>query len=191
MPDSFEWLAKAAGADVCTFFAKRGGPLQIENLEHWPRVTRTLVLAGMVALLSAMPTAQAADIVRLPVPNQTIYPGQTIRPDMLGWRRLRATRNQLAGLATKTTHLVDRVAKHTLIAGRAVHVSSLRAPFAVNKGQVTTIFFRGDGIEIQGRGVALKDAAAGEFVQVRNVETGRLVSGVAGRDGRVRVGGGQ
>lgn len=68
-----------------------------------------------------------------------------------------------------------------------VHARHLRAPYLVNKGQKVTILARSGQIEIRARGQAMANASQGQNVTVRNMESGRVVDGVAVSRGTVQV----
>lgn len=138
-------------------------------------------------LLSERAAAQQTG-VRVPVPRQTIYPGQRIHADMIAWRIWRGRRN-LSGLVTEEDVLIGKVARSTLLPNRAIYIAALREPHAVDKGQMVGLFFKLNGIEIYGKGIAQQSGAVGAYVQVQNVDSGRLISGTVQRDGSVRVGG--
>ena len=149
-----------------------------------------------VALLAAQFVAAYAERVgiaqrkglRIPVPRQTIYPGQRIHPAMLAWRRWRG-RGDLSGVATVNRDLLGKVARSTLLPNRIIYIATLREPFAVNKGQMVSLFLKYGGIEIYSKGIAQQSGAVGTFVEVQNVDSGRTISGTVQGDGSIRVGG--
>lgn len=128
--------------------------------------------------------------LRVPVPRQTIYPGQRIQPSMLSWRIWRGKGN-LSGIAQGRHELVGKVARSTLLPNRLVYIAALREPFLVDKGQVVGLYFKLGGIEIRSKGIAQQAGAVGAFVRVQNIDSGRLISGIVQTDGSVRVGSSQ
>ncbi len=74
---------------------------------------------------------------------------------------------------------------------RSVRPGSSGGPVLNDKGQIVGLYFKFSGIEIHGKGIAQQAGAAGAFVQVQNIDSGRMVAGVVQRDGSVRVGGGR
>lgn len=138
-------------------------------------------------VLTERSAAQQAN-VRVPVPRQTIYPGQLIQAGMIAWRIWRGRRN-LSGLVTAEDALIGKVARSTLLPNRAIYIAALRDPHAVDKGQMVGLFFKLNGIEIYGKGIVQQSGAVGTYVQVQNVDSGRVISGTVQRDGSVRVGG--
>jgi flagella basal body P-ring formation protein FlgA len=126
-------------------------------------------------------------LIRVPVPAVTVYPGQVITADMLRFRRYR--REEVDGrYITDADALLGRMAARTLVRNRPVPPSSVTAPWVVRRGKAVRLVFRAAGLEITALGTALDNAAAGEIVAVRNVDSGRVVYGVAGENGTVRVG---
>ncbi len=170
-----------------------------------------LVAAGLVILFHSMPAAGAdrfagltvLDLVRemertrpravrraraveVPVPALTIYPGQVITADMLRMRRYHP--DDVDGrYVTDSRALIGRMAARTLVRNRPVPPSAVTAPWVVRRGKAVRLIFRAGGLEITALGTALDNAAAGETVAVRNVDSGRVVYGIAQADGTVRI----
>ena len=148
-------------------------------------------LLGVFVIGVAIDTAAAQRAgIRVPVLRQTLYPGQRIQPGMLAWRIWRGSAN-LSGVARASHDLVGKVARSTLLPNRLIYQAALREPHLVDKGQIVGLFFKFSGIEIHGKGIAQQAGAVGAFVQVQNIDSGRMVAGTVQRDGSVRVGGGQ
>lgn len=156
------------------------------------RLSRRMCIVPLVAWLVFALSCVAAQAqrsgLRVPVPRLTIYPGQRIQPGMLAWRVWRG-KGRLNGIAQHSEELVGKVARSTLLPNRLIYVAALREPFLVDKGQVVGLYFKLGGIEIRSKGIAQQAGAAGAFVRVQNIDSGRLISGVVQRDGSVRVGG--
>lgn len=73
-----------------------------------------------------------------------------------------------------------------LAAGQPLRADWLRAPVAVQQGQIVKLFARGSGFAISHDGRALATAQSGQTVQVRT-GGGQVVSGVARPGGLVEV----
>jgi flagella basal body P-ring formation protein FlgA len=160
---------------------------------HW---SSQLGLIGLMFALmqfslvfySGSTLAQEVAVVRVPVPRQIIYPGQSIEPSMIAWRIWRG-RGALKGVARQLDDLVGKIARNTLLPSRIIFTAALREPFIVDKGQVVGLFFKLGGIEIHSKGIAHQAGVVGEMVRVQNVDSGRVISGTIQSDGSVRVGG--
>ena len=70
--------------------------------------------------------------------------------------------------------------------GQPLRADWLRAPVAVQQGQMVKLFARGNGFSIGHDGRALANAQSGQMVQVRTGR-GQVVSGVARPGGQVEV----
>lgn len=157
-------------------------------------ISRRIGIVSLVAALLVGPVVDTAVAqragVRVPVLRQTLYPGQRIQPGMLAWRVWRGSAN-LSGVARASDDLVGKVARSTLLPNRLVFTAALREPHVVDKGQIVGLYFKFSGIEIHGKGIAQQAGVVGAFVQVRNIDSGRMIAGTVQRDGSVRVGGDQ
>ncbi len=74
----------------------------------------------------------------------------------------------------------------TIGAGQPLRADWLRAPVAVQQGQIVKLFARGKGFSVSHDGRALASAQAGQTVQIRT-GSGQVVSGVARSGGQVEV----
>ncbi len=163
---------------------------------HQGRILRgaciSFLIAGLCAGLIGEPGRAYAEeaVLRVVVPRQTIYPGQSIRPEMLSSRIWRG-RGGLEGIARHPRDLIGKVSRSTLLPNRIIFTAALRKPHTVVKGQIVRLFFKLDGIEIHSKGIARQAGAVGAFVRVQNLDSGRLISGMVQSNGSIQVGGHQ
>lgn len=150
-----------------------------------------LALCGSAMLtLGAGAYAQSSGVTTVPVPRVTIYPGQVVRAAQLEWRRWRASDPRLETAARKVSEVVGRVAGRTLVARYPIDTAQLQTPSAVTVGQIVPIVFKAGGITIHSKAVALQMGAVGAIIQVRNLDSSRVITGRVSEDGVVHVGGG-
>jgi flagella basal body P-ring formation protein FlgA len=86
--------------------------------------------------------------------------------------------------------VVGKMARRTLLPGRAIMPIALNNPRAVINGADVRLVYIDGGLTIVTSASALQDGAVGETIRVRNVDSGLTVSGVIQPDGSVRVSGG-
>jgi flagella basal body P-ring formation protein FlgA len=135
-----------------------------------------------------MPGA-AEDIRLAPTPTATIYPGDPITSSSVSMRRFYARTLRRAQAVERMEDAVGKVARRTLAPGRPIPASALVAPSAVSRGVPAPMVYRHGGLTITGRGTPLRSAAVGEMVEVRNVESGTVVTGRVTAGGVIEVGG--
>jgi flagella basal body P-ring formation protein FlgA len=97
----------------------------------------------------------------------------------------------LPGLASpyvsKVADLAGRLTRRPLAEGTAVTAESLQAALLIHRGQTVTLAVQGGGLEVRAPGLALADASAHQRVRVQNLNSLKIVEGVADIDGVVRV----
>ena len=154
------------------------------------RISRYIPVFGVIAVLvqavtgSAPVAAQEAH--RLPVPAFTIYPGQIVQDDMLVDAQISGLLP--AGVIDTRAQLLGRVARRTLLSGQPVtKVAVGDARLIVNGARVPVIYQEG-ALTILTYATALQSGSAGETVSLRNLDSGRTISGVVQADGTVLVG---
>lgn len=152
------------------------------------------LLANLLAawLMGPAPTA-AAETRGLPVPSQVIYPGDRITDAVLtdSQEAANAPPNLgSSGAIWDRADLVGKVARRTLLPGRPIPAIAVEEPRAVSVGGPASLVYEQGGISIVTTGQALQNGYVGQMVQVRNLDSGLVVTGVVQADGAVRVSGG-
>jgi len=144
---------------------------------------RAAIAAACV--LCAMPMAQAGQGTAV-VPQRTIYPGEEIVADLV--RVVEVTNPNLrGGYAAITSEVLGMVTTRTLLPGRTIPVAALREAWIVVRGKTVPMIFSGGGLTITAVGTPLENAAVGDFIRVRNIETGVIVSGTVMDNGTIQV----
>jgi flagellar basal body P-ring formation protein FlgA len=116
------------------------------------------------------------------VPNEVVYPGQEI--DIALMREVEVTNPNIRADYISS---MAAVARRTLLPGRVIPTSAVRASYAVERGQPVKLVYSSGGLVITASGSPLKSAAIGDFIQVRNLESGSTVSGTVMANGTVQV----
>ena len=141
----------------------------------------------LAPLLAAALAAPAAAAERRPVPAVTIYPGDVIREEQLADADF-PDAVASAAFASNRTMLVGKVARRTLLPGKAIPANAVGEPRLITVGARVKVIYEDAGLNITAYGAALQAGVAGDFVSVRNVESGVTVSGTLAPDGSVHVG---
>ena len=152
------------------------------------RIARAAML--LVSLLAATVSAVAADgNERLPIAVVTIYPGQTITDDMLAEREYPPGTVERYPIFADRANLVGKVAKRTLIAGKLIASNAVSEADLIARGTIVQATYRTAEVEISAPVLALQAGSLNAPIQVRNVDTGKVITGIVQADGTVRVGG--
>lgn len=113
------------------------------------------------------------------------------RGESIGAADVNVQTRTLAGLASpyfsKISELEGRVTRRPLAEGTAVTAEAMNAALLIHRGQSVTLTWAMSGIEVRAPGVAMADAAASQRVRVQNLNSLKIVEGVADIDGVVRV----
>ena len=147
-------------------------------------VLRSMALA--LALCAGAAQATANEVVL--IPSRVIYPGETIALAALKEVTLAPGRHKPAAVATTAPELTGKVAKRTLLPGRYIPENALREAWLVEQGASVQVYFVAGPLTISASAVTLEAGAAGDRVKVRNVDSGKVLSGTVMADGTIRVG---
>lgn len=119
--------------------------------------------------------AEGTTVRFLPVPADTIMPGELITVDRLTERQFRTTPRSVAGIAKRPVEVVGREARRRLLAGSPIQLAGLSAPLAVKRGAMAPAIYREDDFSISTQVVALSDGVEGDVIDARAVETGAVI----------------
>ncbi|WP_414650491.1 flagellar basal body P-ring formation chaperone FlgA [Ensifer sp.] len=163
-------------------------PSKDTRLSKAGRAHEALKLAAGVVLAAAFlsPSAGYAERLTAVIPTQTIYPGEAI--DASRVEVVDVTNPDLAdGYVKSLGEIEGKVTKRTLLPGRVILASALREQYAVERGSTVRLVFSSGGLTISAVGSPLQDAAVGELIRARNVDSGVIVSGTVMADGTIHV----
>lgn len=147
----------------------------------------SLFVAGLLLLVSSL-TQAYADRVGFIVPTRTVYAGQPVSEVGLSERMFFIKADAVPLYVTDISQALNKVAKRTLTAGRPISLSALADPVLIERGQSTRLVFTAGDLVITATGVSLQPGSAGDFIKIRNIDSGRVVTGTVLGDGSVRVG---
>lgn len=155
-----------------------------------PAFAKALKGTAMGAVLSlslpAAVPALAENFGYAVVPTQIIYPGEEIDPKRVEMVEV-TNRNLIAGYAREISEVQGLVTTRTLLPGRTIMVSALRQPFTVKRGDKIFLVYDNGGLRITASGTPLADGVIGELIQVRNTDSGIILSGTVMPDRSVLV----
>ena len=142
-------------------------------------------LGTVLAAGAACGTAIAAE--RRPVPALTIYPGDVIHENMLTDGDF-PDAVASGSYASNRSMLLGKVARRTLLPGQAIPTNAVGEPKLVAIGSRIRLVFEEDGLVVTTYASALQAGAAGDFISVRNMESGVVIGGTIAADGSVHIG---
>ena len=152
-------------------------------------IARSVLNAAVAAIAAACAFPAAAQEALAPTPRMVIYPGDVIRDDMLA-DLAEPAREGPGPFVEQRSLIVGKVARLTLLPGRAIPFSGVSNRKLVANGAEVKLIYAEGGLLIMTTGAALQDGAIGDIVRVRNSDSGVTVSGAVQPDGSVRVSGG-
>ena len=91
------------------------------------------------------------------------------------------------GYFTKNTNVIGKILKRSMSVGQVFSAKNIKSPLLVRRGDEVVISASVDGLQVRVKGNALKDAALGERVPVRNKQSKRIIQGTAIELGVVSV----
>ena len=137
------------------------------------------LLAAFLALQFAAPGALATGggtVVRtLPVPRETLFPGDVLTSDKLTERQFQTTSQSVQGIATSSSEVLGKETRRRLTAGMPIALGGLGVPLAVKRGMAAVALYRDEGFSISTSVIVLDDGAEGDVINARALETGATI----------------
>ncbi|MDR6433134.1 flagella basal body P-ring formation protein FlgA [Brucella pseudogrignonensis] len=150
------------------------------------RNTSAAILAAFV-ILSA-PVANAAERMAFFVPSTTVYPGQVVSDVSLVEKKFYISPPAARQYVLSPEQVTGKVARRTLISGKPILIAALSEPSLVTRGVPAMMVFTSGPLTITATGTPLESGAVGDFIKIRNADSGLIVSGTVLADGRIQVG---
>ena len=150
-------------------------------------IARLTILAA--TLLAGLAPAAAGGFEMLPVASVTIYPGDLISEALLSEARFAPGTSAAYPVAVTAEELAGKVARRTLLPGKLIARNAVAEPQLVQKGTIVTAIYQDAELVITASVLALQSGALTETIQVRNIDSGKVIVGTVQADGSVRVGG--
>ncbi|YBV96594.1 flagellar basal body P-ring formation protein FlgA [Phyllobacteriaceae bacterium JZ32] len=155
-------------------------------------VRRKMVRLGTAAtaVIAAFICASAAhaDRIAFVVPSAVIYPGQVVGDTALLEKTFTIRPEAAQQYALSPDQVAGKIARRTLLPGKPILINALSEPSLVQRGVPAPLVYTAGGLTITAMGTPLQAGSAGDFIKVRNVDSGLIVSGTVMADGRIRVG---
>ncbi len=150
-----------------------------------------LILASALVAVAGASTESAAraQTATVPSPKAVIYPGDVIGENVL----VDLPEDDLGSggpFVRARPEVVGKMARRTLLPGRAIPLAAIGNPRLVRNGAAVRVVYRDGALTIAVAGEALQDGGVGDFVKLRNADSGVTVSGQVQPDGSVQVDGG-
>ena len=154
------------------------------------RATSLLIeWASAFALVAciACDVAHAEEPVKMPVPATVIYPGDTIKDEMIVDRAYAPNIPGLAAFVGERPLAVGRIARRTLFPGQLIPNNAIEEQKVVTRGNVVKVTIEDGDLFIVTYASSLQSGSPGALIQLRNLDTGVTIRGVVQPDGSVRI----
>ena len=153
------------------------GSLTVQNLYFSAvngRFAAELVVPGPTRALRMPVSGRAYGIVRTPVLNRRIAPGDAIAAGDVDWLEVRA---EQAGsdVAMTESQLIGMTPKRGVPMQTPVRLRDLQSPRVIAKGALVTITFQTARIALTAQGKAMEDGGMNDVIRVTNTQSGRVI----------------
>jgi flagella basal body P-ring formation protein FlgA len=180
-----------AGTTEFIVEADAGAAVTVASLAYnatQQRFEATLTVPGSTLAQRLQPKVigGVTDISRVPRLTRGVLRGETITADHLTFERRRRSELPL-DLVTDPERIVDQVARRTLAAGQILRESDMARRELVERNATVLMLYEQPGMTLSLRGKALAGGAAGDTVQVQNLQSKKIIEAMVVGSNRVRV----
>lgn len=111
------------------------------------------------------------------VPAENIAKGEVLTEKMLQSENIRRTRLKPA-MVTDKEKLVGQEAKKALKAGKIINDKDVGAKVLVKRNDIVLAVYRTDKMQITAKAIAQQDGAFGERIELQNMKTHKVLTGI-------------
>lgn len=146
---------------------------------------RAAILAVAVSCAGLVPAFAQEKVM---VTRRVVYPGETVDIDALREVTLKPGKVAPVSAVRTAGQIEGKVARRTLLPGHYISTSSLREAYLVEPGAAVQVLYQAGALTITATAVTLEAGAVGDVVKLRNIDSGKVFTGIVMADGSVRVG---
>lgn len=153
------------------------GSLSVQNLYYSAvngRFAAELVVPGPNRALRMPVSGRAYGIVRTPVLNRRVTPGDAITAGDVDWLEVRADQTG-SDIAFTESQLIGMTPRRGIALQTPVKVRDLQSPRVVAKGALVTVTFQNSRISLTTQARALEEGGVGDAIRVLNTQSNRTV----------------
>ena len=121
------------------------------------------------------------------VAAKPIRRGQVVKPGDLKSQGMNLSNNRGEAYLTSRDQAVGRQAQRPIGKGEPLRAGLLTNPDSIGEGGKVTLVYKNGSLELRTLGVAMVKGKSGQFIPVRNLESGKIVYGTVQKDDTVRV----
>lgn len=149
---------------------------------------KNLLRASAFAAAFFVTSSASADRIAFIVPSQIIYPGQAIGGNELQEKMFTIKSSAAGSYILSADQLIGKVARKTLLPGKPILVTAVNEPDLVQRGVSVPIVYDTGSLVITAKGIPMEAGRSGDFVKVRNIDSGIIVTGTVLANGSIQVG---
>ena len=137
----------------------------------------------VMAMLLGGAEPALAEVRPLPVPVVTLYPGDVLDAQRIGFKDFHLTADTPDRFAMTRAQLEGKTARRTLVAGKPIALAHVAGQRVVRKGVPAHAAWQKGALSIDLMVEPLDDGAAGDLIRARNSETGAELRVLVRADG--------
>jgi flagella basal body P-ring formation protein FlgA len=151
---------------------------------HW---SANLLIVSEGEVITAFPAAGRFDkLVEIPVLKRAVRNGQIIEAEDIEIRDIPVLQTR-GDTVTDIGSLIGKSPSHSISPSRPIRVHEIAQPAMIKRNSVVQMHYRSGSMEIITSGQAMEDGAKGEFINVKNLASKKIVQAMVADNGHVSV----
>ncbi len=128
-----------------------------------------------------------AEKIQFVVPAHNIAYHELITNDSLGKKYFSINPPAASRYVLNIDQAVGKIAKTILLKNHPILLRNLKQPMIVEQGKQVKLIVKNGSLVITSIGIPLQSGSAGDYIKVKNIDSGIIVSGTILKDGSVGV----
>ncbi len=125
-------------------------------------------------------------MIEVPVLSRRLFSGDVITAQDLTVARIESHRLR-QNVVHDPSQIIGKAARRVLRAGKPIALHEIEAPNIIHKGDLISLRYRTDNIDIQTVAEAMQDAAMGSSISVRNTDSGHVLRAIVVSEGVAEI----
>ena len=155
---------------------------QLQANRKTKKWTANVLFKSGEAILTALPMRGRFDeMIELPVLGKSLMTGDIITSKHL-ITKLFPTHYRRADVVVSASELIGKSVRRSISVERPIRSHEISTPIAVKKHELVNLSYKNDGLSISTTGQVMEDAAIGDIVAVKNINSEKTVRAVIQED---------
>ncbi len=125
-------------------------------------------------------------MIEIPVINEAFKNGMIIGQHDIKMITVREDQIQ-HDTALNAAEIIGMTPRRMIMSGKPIKLNDIQQPIVVKRGDMVTMVFKNDNMQLTAKGKALENGARGDYIRVANANTSRTIEGIVTAEREISI----